>query len=112
LTKYFNLPGKHIFIQIIFDKYFHACGVNVIFSNANKTTIDNKQHQLERIGSICGDVLYKFEEKNIPNDKASKFRMDEFIKTYVSHMFNDIESFKRYVVEPYDKGIKPKVITI
>jgi hypothetical protein len=112
LTKYFNLPGKHIFIQIIFDKNFHAWDVNVIFSNANKTTIDNKQHQLERIGNIQGDILYTFEEKNIPNDKDTKFSVDEFIKTYVSHMFNDIESFKRYVVEPHDKGIKPKVITI
>lgn len=112
LTKYFNLPGKHIFIQIIFTKFSHEWGVNIIFSNASKTTIDNKQRQMERIGNIQGNVLYTFEEKGATNDNASKFRMDEFIKTYVSHMFNDIEAFKQYVVAPHDKGIHPKVITI
>lgn len=110
LTKYFNLPGKHIFIAITFNKFFQAWDVNIIFSNANKTTIDNKLHQLERIGNIQGSILYRFEEKNIPNNKTSKFRMDQFIQTYVSHMFNDVESFKQYVVEPYGKGIPPKQI--
>ena len=112
LTKYFNLPGKHIFIAVSFNKYYQEWVVDIIFSNASKTIIDNRQHQLERIGNIQGDVSYRFEEKNIPNDKTSKFRVDEFIQTYVSHMFNDIESFKQYVVEPHDKGIHPKVITI
>lgn len=112
LTKYFNLPGKHIFIQIIFDNYFKTWGVNVIFSNANKTTIDNKRHQMEHIGSIRGHVLHSFEEQGIPNNKASKFRIDEFIKTYVSPMFNSIESFKQYVVDPYEKGIRPNTTII
>jgi hypothetical protein len=108
LTKYFNLPGKHIFIQIIFDKYFHSWGVNVIFSNASKTTIDNKNNQMERVGSIRGNVLYTFKENGVPNDKASKFRMDEFIQTYVSPMFNSIESFKQYIVDPYDNKMPDK----
>lgn len=112
LTKYFNLPGKHIFIQIIFTKFSHEWGVNIIFSNASKTTIDNKQRQMERIGNIQGNVLYTFEEKGATNDNASKFRMDEFIQKYVSHMFNDIESFKQYVVEPYDKNMPNREITI
>lgn len=108
LTKYFNLPGKHIFIQIIFDKYFHSWGVNVIFSNASKTTIDNKNNQMERVGSIRGHVLYTFKENGVPNDKASKFRMDEFIQKYVSPMFKDIESFKQYIVDPYDNKMPDK----
>lgn len=108
LTKYFNLPGKHIFIQIIFDKYFHSWGVNVIFSNASKTTIDNKNNQMERVGSIRGNFLYTFKENGVPNDKASKFRMDEFIQTYVSPMFKDIESFKQYIVDPYDNKMPDK----
>lgn len=112
LTKHFNLPGKHIFIAVIFNKFHHTWDVNVIFSNAGKTTIDNRQHQLERIGSIRGNVLYSFEEKNIPNDKASKFRVDEFIQTYVSPMFTDIESFKQYIVEPYEKEILPNTTII
>ena len=112
LTKYFNLPGKHIFIQIIFDNYFKTWDVNVIFSNASKTIIDNRQHQMERIGSIRGSISYKFEEKGTPNDKASKFRMDEFIQKYVSPMFNDIESFEKYIVEPCINGIRPNTTTI
>lgn len=110
LTKYFNLPGKHIFIAVTFIRYFHYWDVNVIFSNANKTIIDNKHRQLERIEHIKGDVSYTFEEKNIPKNKVTKFKVDEFIKTYVSPMFNDIESFKQYVVEPYNNGIHHKEI--
>ena len=112
LTKHFNLPGKHIFIAVTFNKFHHTWDVNVIFSNASKTTIDNRQRQLERIGSIQGSVSYNFEEKNIPTDKASKFRMDEFIQTYVSPMFNDFESFKQYIVEPYVNDIRPEKKTI
>lgn len=108
LTKYFNLPGKHIFIAVSFNKYSQAWTVDIIFSNANKTIIDNRRHHVEYIGNMRGSISYRFEEKNIPNDKTSKFRMDEFIQKYVSHMFNDIESFKQYVVETYDKGIPPK----
>ena len=104
LTKYFNLPGKHIFIAVVFNKIHHTWDVDILFSNANKTIIDNKLHQLERIGSIKGSMLYRFDEKNIPIDKETKFRVDEFIRTYVSRMFNDSESFKQYIVEPYEKG--------
>ena len=107
LTKYFNLPGKHIFITVTFHMYSKEWNVSIIFTNANKTILDHRQNHLECIRSIQGSVSYTFEEKNIPNDKASKFRMDEFIQKYVSHMFSDIESFEKYIVEPCIKGISP-----
>jgi hypothetical protein len=112
LTKYFNLPGKHIFITVSFNTYHHVWEVSVIFTNANKTVLDHKQHNLERVGNIKGSIWYKFEEKGIPNGKISKFNVDEFIQTYVRHMFNDIESFEQYIVKPYTEGIRPNTITI
>lgn len=107
LTKYFNLPGKHIFVAVTFHKYSQEWNVSIIFTNANKTILDHRQNHLECIRSIQGSVSYIFEEKNIPKDKASKFSMDEFIQKYVNHMFSDIESFEKYVVEPCIKGINP-----
>lgn len=84
----------------------------MIFSNANKTIIDSKRQQMERIGSIQGDILYSFEESNIPNNKESKFSFDEFVQKYLSPMFNDINSFEQYIVEPYEKGINLNKTTI
>ena len=112
LTKYFNLPGKHIFVAVTFHKYSQEWNVSIIFSNASKTTLDHRQRHLECIGSIQGSISYTFEEKNIPKDKASKFRMDEFIQTYVSPMFNDIESFEKYIVEPCVSGIRSNTTII
>jgi hypothetical protein len=114
LTKYFNLPGKHIFITVTFNIYRHIWECWVMFTNANRTIIDNKLQQLERVGNVKGSVLYKFEENGIPSDKASKFSVDKFIQKYVSPMFKDIESFEEYIVKPHTEGNRfyPNTMTI
>lgn len=115
LLKYFGIGAKNIFLILLFSPKERLWRIRMHFISTKPIEHFSHKGWLMLNGRTKNEICFEYKDTSfnpLDTSNTSKYTCDDMIEKYILPKFSGMDAFKKDIVEPCDKKIPDKVITI
>lgn len=116
LLKFFGINAKNIFLVLLFSPNESIWRIRMHFISTKPIEHFSHEGWLMLNGRTKNEICFEYKDTSFypysNSSNTSKYTCDDMIEKYILPKFSSMDAFKTDVVEPCNKKIPDKVITI